>query len=185
MPADPTVIESALEKMSWAMYKPVSTATRMVPNPESTSMFNQTIYKPFSEEELAASLFEGSISIGLSPDFRFPDWKFTHNTPPGGTTTFGGLLTAIDKALDTPADEEMKQELRDLGGMAAMKRDFQNRTTMTDPSPPGRVPTCFETWDGDEGSITARHCIGNHLYAYFEGVGYDPEIDVFRIRIGT
>lgn len=183
----PEVIESALENMSWSMYKPVSTATRMLPNPDSNAgLFNRTIYKPFSEEELAAALFEGGISIGLSPDFRFPHWKVRVGAP-GETTTFGGLLTAIDRALDTPADDEMKQGLRDLGAMAVMKRGFQNRTAMTGPSPPAGEtgPIFFETWDGDERSITARHCVGNTLCAYFEGVAYDSDMDVFRIRIGT
>ena len=50
---------------------------------------------------------------------------------------------------------------------------------------PGRVPTCFETWDGDEGAITIKQCLGNGLCAYFAGLCYDQSREAYELLIDT
>lgn len=194
-------LEELSQQVTWSVYRPASTAQQTIPNPNSTNSFNRTILKPFSKEELAQPVLDRAFTVGLG-DYRYPD--FTSNAGADGqSTSFGGVLSALDDMLSMPAREDMIQELRDNGGMAAMKQDFQSRTETTVPAVLAVVPegqarkkrkkkeSCMpwnEQWNGDESTITVRHCVGNLLYAYFEGLDYvteEGEIGVFKLRIGT
>ena len=56
---------AALKDLSWSMYKPVASATKIVRHPEEPSPFKRVTFEPLTAEELARPLLEGAITVRL------------------------------------------------------------------------------------------------------------------------
>jgi len=171
-----------LQDLSWSMYKPVASATKIVCHPEEQSMFKRTTFEPLTAEELGAELLDGAIAVRLSVG----DGKIDATIGADGRqTTLRGVLDALDAALEQRPTAEMLADWAACGGLEAAEA-ASRRWQDGEGADRARGPTLFEAWDGNENALTVRHVIGNGCCAFFEGLSAsDDEGGVFRVCIGT
>ncbi len=170
----------AMKDLSWSMYKPVSTVTKIVRHPDETHPFKKVSFEPLTSTDLERLVLHDMARIEVG-------WRTCVGIDvgaPGKATSLGQVLEALDQLLDTAPSAEMLADWKDKGGLEVAQADRVRWQAVKEQE--AREPTIFEKWDGNEGSIVVRHVIGNIVCAFFEGLRpMENSPRTLKVCIGT